>query len=240
MTTAQELLSNRILTALPAEEFARLAPWLEPVSLAAGGVVNAAGEPARHVYFPEGAVLSYFLPLANGRSAEVGMVGSEGAVGFSTLFGARQPARQVCAAVSGSALRIGVERLDAEFERSVALRRLLTKSAGEFLAQVMQRSACGLLHLSGERFATWLLLLGDRAKADELEFTQERMAHHMGLRRASVTMLCQELTDAGAIGHTRGRVRFHDRRALEQSACECYNVMTAGGAETTAPGACAF
>lgn len=236
MSTPQGLITNSILTALPAEEFTRLDHWLEPVSLAAGEVVTAAGEPARHVYFPDGAALSYFMPMSNGKTAEVGMVGGEGAAGFSTLFGARPSARQVSTAVAGSALRIGVERLGDEFARSHALRGLLTKAAGEFFAQVMQRSACGLLHLSAERFATWLLLLGDRVRMDEVEFTQERMAHHVGLRRAGVTMLCQELVNAGAIGHSRGRVRFHDRRALGQSACECYKAMAAGGAETTAPG----
>lgn len=240
MTLSQGSLANRILTALPAEEFARLAPWLEPVSLAAGEVVTAAGEPARHVYFPEGAVLSYFMPMADGRAVEVGIVGGEGAAGLNTVFGAGPSARQVCAAVAGSALRVGIERLGPEFEQSAALRGLLTRSSGEFLAQVMQRAACGILHASGGRFATWLSLLGDRAGADELEFTQERMAQHVGLRRAGVTMLCQELADARAIGHSRGRVRFLDRRALGQSACECYNAMAAGGAETTAPGACAF
>jgi CRP-like cAMP-binding protein len=241
MTAAQGLIINRVLTALPADDFARLAPWLEPVSLAAGEVVTAAGEPAWHVYFPEGAVLSYFMPMADGRAVEVGMVGGEGATGLGTLFGARQQTRHVSAAVSGSALRVGVERLDAEFERGVPLRGLMTKSAGGFVAQVMQRSACGLLHTAGARFATWLLLLGDRVRAGEVEFTQERMAHHVGLRRAGVTVLCQELADAGAIGHARGRVRFLDRRALEQSACECYNAMTAaGGAETTTPGAYVF
>lgn len=240
MSTPQKLITNRILTALPAEEFTRLAHWLEPVSLAAGEVVTEAGEPARHVYFPEGAVLSYFMPMSNGRTAEVGMVGGEGATGFSTLFGARPSARQVCAAVAGSALRVGVERLGEEFEQSPALRGLLTRYSGEFLAQVMQRSACGLLHLAGERFATWLLLLGDRVRTNEVEFTQERMAHHVGLRRAGVTVLCQELVNAGAIGHSRGRVRYHDRRALERSACECYNAMAAGGAEMTIPGVYSF
>ena len=227
MTASQELITNRILAALPAEEFERLAPWLEPVSLRAGEVVTPAGERARHVYFPEGAVLSYFMPMADGKAVEVGMVGLEGAAGLNTLFRARQSARHVSAAIEGGALRIGVERLGPEFERSAALRGLLTQASGEFLTQVMQRSACGVLHLSGGRFATWLSLLGDRAAADEVEFTQERMAHHMGLRRAGVTMLYQELVYAGAVGHSRGRVHFLDRHALRQSACECYGAMAA-------------
>ena len=91
----------------------------------------------------------------------------------------------------------------------------------------MQRSACGLLHPAGERFANWLLLLSDRVRTDEVAFTHERMAYHVGLRRAGVTVLCQELANTGAIGNTRGRIRFLDRRALEQSACECFNAMIA-------------
>jgi CRP-like cAMP-binding protein len=236
MMKPQLLITNHVLTALPAPEFARLTPWLEPVSLAAGEVITAAGESARHVYFPEGAVLSYFIPMTDGKTAEVGMVGREGAAGLSTLFGAWPSARQVRAVVSGSALRVGVERLGREFEQSAALRGLLTRYVSEFLTQVMQRSACGHLHASAGRFATWLLLLGDRARADEVEFTQERMAQHMGLRRAGITMLCRELVHAGAIGHSRGRVRFLDRRLLAQSACECYNAMApTGGAETAVP-----
>jgi CRP-like cAMP-binding protein len=238
MRPSQGSLANSILTALPAEEFERLAPWLEPVSLAAGEVVTPAGEPARHVYFPEGAVLSYFMPMADGKAVEVGMVGREGAAGLCTLFGAQQSARHVSAAVGGLTLRVAVERLGPEFERSAAFRGLLTKAGGEFLTQVMQRSACGVLHLSGGRFATWLSLLGDRTAADEVEFTQERMAQHVGLRRPGVTMLYQELIHAGAVGHSRGRVHFLDRRALRRSACECYGAMAAAnGTEMTTLGA---
>ena len=75
-------------------------------------------------------MLSYFMPMAEGRAVEVGMVGGEGAAGLNTLFGARQPARHVSAAVAGPALRVGVGRLGPEFERSAALRGLLTKAGG--------------------------------------------------------------------------------------------------------------
>jgi hypothetical protein len=66
------------------------------------------------------------------------------------------------------------------------------------------------------------------------------MAQHVGLRRAGVTVLCQELVDAGAIGHARGRDRHLYRGALGRSACECYNAMATGGAETTTPGVYSF
>ncbi|HYY97307.1 MAG TPA: hypothetical protein VE642_01885 [Pyrinomonadaceae bacterium] len=77
--------------------------------------------------------------------------------------------------------------------------------------------------------------------AGEVVTTASESAQHVGLRRAGVTMLCQELVHAGAIGHSRGRVRLLDRRLLEQSACECYHAMApTGGAETTVPDTYAF
>jgi hypothetical protein len=74
-----------------------------------------------------------------------------------------------------------------------------------------------MVKINAVRRATWLLLLNDRA---------------------GVTVLSQELVDAGAIGHSRGRIRFLDRRSLEQSACGCYNAMAAAsGAGVTMSGA---
>ena len=90
-------------------------------------------------------MLSYFVPMINGKAVEVGMVGREAASALSTLFGARPPSRHVSVTISGRALRVSVECLGPEFEQSVGLRSLLTKSAGKFIAQVMERPACGLL-----------------------------------------------------------------------------------------------
>src|SRR5688572_13514461 len=53
------LLANRLLSALPTEEFARLFPHLEPVSLAAGEVLYKLDEEMRYAYFPETAVVSH-------------------------------------------------------------------------------------------------------------------------------------------------------------------------------------
>src|SRR5258705_8477676 len=57
------LLTNRILTSLPGEDFARLLPHLEPVSLSTGQDVYKFGERLDFLYFPETVVVShvYFL-----------------------------------------------------------------------------------------------------------------------------------------------------------------------------------
>src|SRR4051812_27990959 len=60
------LLTNRLLTELPGEDFARLLPHLEPVSLSCGERLYRFGEDVEDVYFPEGAVVSHLYVLADG------------------------------------------------------------------------------------------------------------------------------------------------------------------------------
>ncbi|HEY0170565.1 MAG TPA: hypothetical protein VGB98_06050, partial [Pyrinomonadaceae bacterium] len=65
-----ELLTNRLLSALPAEDFSRLFQYLEPVSLAAGDVLYKLDAEMRHAYFPETAVVSHLYILSEGSMTE--------------------------------------------------------------------------------------------------------------------------------------------------------------------------
>jgi Mn-dependent DtxR family transcriptional regulator len=47
----------------------------------------------------------------------------------------------------------------------------------------------------------------------------------LGVTRASVNEVAQELQDAGAIEYTRGRVMILDRGELESRSCDCYRVI---------------
>lgn len=57
-------LMNHLLAALPAEEFARLSPNLEPVTLSLGQVIYESGEQLEHVFFPHDC--DHFLALYYG------------------------------------------------------------------------------------------------------------------------------------------------------------------------------
>lgn len=221
----KEMLSNKILTGLPGEEFARLVPFLEPVSLSAGQRLAEAGEPASHVYFPESAVLSWHADMQEGKSAEVGMVGRDGMAELGAVLGARPAAQSLGVTAAGSALRMRTEDFERELRGAAALRRSLLRYAGEYLAQVSQRGACAVLHRMEQRFAVWLLLLIDRLDADAVEITQERIAQHLGVRRAGVTVIAMELQKRGAISYTRGNLRVVGRRKLEAVSCECYGAL---------------
>jgi DNA-binding FadR family transcriptional regulator len=76
-----------------------------------------------------------------------------------------------------------------------------------------------------QRACRWLLFTHDRVGADEFLLTQEFLGQMLGVTRASVNEVAQQLQDAGAIEYTRGRVTILDRRQLESRSCECYGVI---------------
>lgn len=225
----KEMLTNRILTRLPDAEFARLMPQLEPVSLSAGERLAGGGEAARFVYFPESAVLSYHAALRGEKAAEVGMVGMDGVACLSPLLGSRPASHTLDVLISGSALRLWATDFERELRRAEPLRQALLAYAGEYVTQVSQRSACNILHLTGQRLAVWLLMLTERLGSDTVEVTQERIARHLGVRRAAVNLIVGGLQERGVVSYTRGSLRVEDRRALEFIACECYAAMSAQG-----------
>lgn len=56
--TPRVAVQNRILSALPPEDFARILPLLERVDLPLGKVLYAPNDLIKHVYFPEDAMIS--------------------------------------------------------------------------------------------------------------------------------------------------------------------------------------
>lgn len=221
----QQMLTNRILTRLSGAEFARLMPLLEPVSLSAGERLDGAGEPPRFAYFPETSVLSRHADMHDGKTTEVAMIGRDGAAGVPPLFDARPASHSLTVSISGTALRLRREELERELRRGETLQRALMEYAGEYATQVSQRAACAILHRLEQRLAVWLLMLRDRVDTEVIEITQERIAHHLGVRRAGVTVVVGQLQDRGAIWHGRGRLRVASRETLEAVACECYGAM---------------
>lgn len=221
----KEMLSNHILTSLTDAEFARLLPLLEPVSLTAGEQLGEAGEAMRFCYFPETAIISCQADMQDGKTAEVAMIGKDGVTGVPAMFGSRPSSHALNVTIGGSALRMRQEEFAQEFKNGEGLRRVLLAYASEYVTQVAQRAACAVLHHMERRLAVWLLMLLDRLESDIIEITHERIAQHMGVRRAGITEIAGELQHRGVISYTRGRLRIINRRGLEQVACECYGAL---------------
>lgn len=221
------LLTNKLLGALPGEDFARILPALQPVFLSPGEDLYGLGESIYFTYFPETAVISHLYVLADGNTTEATLIGREGMTGLSVIFNSPPPTHWTRATVGGIALGIRTEVIKQEFSRGGALQRLLLGYAGERLAQLSRRAVCNGRHGVEERLCSWLLMVHDRAGEDQLPLTHEQIAGHLGVRRSGVSEVAYKLQKMGMISYQRGHVRVLDREGMEELACECYPVARA-------------
>lgn len=218
------LLANGFLGALPAEDFGRVLPALEPVALHARENLPDSAD-ARHVYFPETSVVSHLVVFEDGGTVEAAMTGRDGVVGLSAVFGHHAPTHWSRVTVPGSALRMRADFFRQEFQASDAFRRQVLACAARHTAQVTQRGACVSRHRVEQRLAVWLLLLHDRAGGDDLPLTQELIARRVGTRRAGISEFAGRFQEQGLVSYSRGVLRVRDRQGLEAVACECYGLM---------------
>lgn len=219
------LLTNKILTGLPGEDFARLLPHFEPVELTCDQNLYFLGDPPEFVYFPESTVVSHLHVLSDGGTIEADIVGREGMTGLSAVFNSAPPDRWTKVLIGGSALRVRAEVIRQEFALGGGMQQSLLAYASTRLAHVAQRAVCNGLHLVEQRLCSWLLILQDRAGSERLTLTHERIARHLGTRRAGITELATTLRARGYISYSRGLIRIVNRRGLEECACECYGVL---------------
>jgi CRP-like cAMP-binding protein len=216
---------NRILSALPREEYERVTARAEPLRLPAGRVLCRAGEQLRHAYFPRGGMLSLLSVMEDGSSVEVGMVGHEGVVGIPAVLRVETMPYQVTVQLPGNVLRVGAAALREEFNRGGKLQDVVLRYMHTLLMQLSQSAACNRFHTLEQRLCRWLLISRDRARTDNFNLTQEFISQMMGAPRARVTIVAGNLQREGLISYTRGKVRIVDVRRLEATACECYRVV---------------
>ncbi|PPS45086.1 Crp/Fnr family transcriptional regulator [Chroococcidiopsis sp. TS-821] len=216
---------SRLLAALPSEDYQRLAPHLEPVSLPFQRVLHNAGEVIADIYFPTTAMISAVSIMQDGSIIEVGIVAKEGMVGIPVCWGDDTAVHQTVVQIPGEALKMKAEILKEEFYRGGALQKLLLRYTQALYTQAGQSAACNRLHTLEERLSRWLLTVSDRVESEELPLTQEFIAQMLGTRRSGVTVAASTLSRAGMIRYSRGKINITDREALELTACECYQVL---------------
>lgn len=217
--------ANRILEALPREEYARLLPLLSPVRLKKGRVLWEAGGEIRHAYFLTGGMVAMLSVTHDEETVEIGMIGSEGMAGVAAVLGCETAPYRVVAQLPAAALRIGIRALRAEFSKGGRLQDLLLRYTHALLTQVAQSTSCHRFHTAEQRLCRWLLTSADRAERDTLSLTQEFLAQMIGVPRTSVTAAAVKLQGRGFIGYRRGSITLLDRRGLESAACECYRAV---------------
>ena len=216
--------TNRLLSLLSDDDYERLRSHLSPVVFDYRKSLYEAGRPIDHVYFPVDGVASLVMTTADGSSAEVGTIGSEGMVGLPVCLGDSDAPSSVYVQVPGNALQMDARLFRGELDRSPTLNLVMLRYAHAFFNQVAQSAACVHLHRVEQRCCRWLLMTRDRMPSGDFLLTQEFLGMMLGVRRTTVTEVMSGLQKAGLVHYRRGHVTILDHEGLHHRACECYDV----------------
>jgi len=216
---------NRLLAALPPEEYQRLSGSLERVQMLLGQAVYESGGAQGYVYFPTTSIVSLLYVLKDGATAEIAVAGNEGLVGIALFMGGETTPSRAVVQSAGEGWRLRAALLKKQFERGGALQQLLLRYTQALITQMAQTAVCNRHHSVDRQLCRWLLLSLDRLPGNRLVMTQELIANMLGVRREGVTEAAGKLQAQGLIEYSRGRITVLDRKRLELRVCECYAVV---------------
>jgi CRP-like cAMP-binding protein len=216
---------NHLIKALPEDEFIRLKPNLEPVSLSLGQVIYESGEQLDYIYFPTSAIISLLYIMENGSTAEIGMAGNDGLVGIALYMGGSTTPSRAVVQSAGNAFRMRSRALNEEFRLGGVFQKILLRYTQYFMTQISQTAVCNRLHSVEQQLCRWLLINHDLLQTNELIMTHDLIANMLGVRREGVSIAAGNLQKRGLIKYVRGTITMLDRDALESAACECYRVV---------------
>jgi CRP-like cAMP-binding protein len=219
--------ADKLLAALPADDYARLAPTLGASPLKLKRLLYKPGEPIDKVYFPGDGFASVATVLKDGSMVEVATIGREGTLGMSAALNQDpSPSAAMVQAEIDTCYTMSAEAFRKEMDRRGSFDDLLTRYGEALVGFIMQSTACNAVHSVEQWLSRWLLLAHDRVGKDEFPLTQEFAAMMLGTSRRTVTVVAGTLQKAGLIKYHRGHVTVVDREDLEAASCECYRTAT--------------
>lgn len=202
----------------------RIASHLTLVSLAQRTSLVTPGGPIPRCYFFESGVASVISNTADGKQAEIGIIGREGMVDLAAVLGGKSTPLEVFVHIPGEAYAIATSEVVRLVDESRDFRRLVLGFAHSFLIQVSQTALATASRTVEDRLARWLLMTCDRLESDSFQMTHEFLSLSLGVRRAGVTDALNSLRSAGFIATSRGQITVNDRRGLEERAGDSYGV----------------
>jgi CRP-like cAMP-binding protein len=216
---------NKLLLAIPDEEFRKIRSRLQFVDLPHHFILHQPHQTVRFAHFPNAGLISLVVELKDGRTVEAGLLGNEGASGMPAVLGlSRSPLREIVQ-IEGDAFRMRVNALRELLPSTPVLQATLNRYAAGLAMQVAQTAACNRLHKIEERLSRWLLIAQDRVDSGIVPITHDFLATMLGTDRPSVSVAAGVLQREGIIEYTRGSVRILNRKKLESFACECYALI---------------
>jgi len=225
VTAHSTRVGNRLLAALPPEDFGLLTPHFQKVSFEPDAVLVRSGDELDQVYFPHSGAVTFMVEMPDGQTVANTLLGREGALASFSVLGPSRSSVTAIVRVGGTASRIAAPKFRLAYARSAAIRHVVQVHVRALLLQLQHVAACNALHQVEGRLARWLLQLHDRVPDDVLPLTQEALAQLLGVRRTTVTLTMNKFRAAGAIRTDRRGFIEVNRTRLNGIACECYAVM---------------
>jgi CRP-like cAMP-binding protein len=216
---------NILLGALPAAEYDRLAPNLEPVRLPRPEVLDRPNEVIEHVYFPTSGLASIVAIGEGGESVDTAMIGREGMTGLAVFLGTGQMPVLTIVQVPMVGVRLRSDDLRAELRNHGKLVDLLYRFTQVVMVSMSQLILCNRAHRMDQRAARWLLQVDERVDESPFDVTQQFLAEMIGTQRPTISLAVRQFTDAGLIRHSRGRIEITDRNGLLERACGCLPII---------------
>lgn len=216
---------NALLDALSPAALARLEKEWTKVELESKQVLYRPDEQITHIYFPLTAIIAMLTMMEDGASIESATVGREGASWISASLHSPTMPCQTMVAVGGSAMKIPSDLVEREIKMNGAFHNVWSAYAHALLIQTLRSTACNGLHSIAQRASRWMLTTLDRTDGDRFEITHEFFGMLLGVRRASVSTVVEDLVAQDILSVSRGKVVVHNRPHLERTACECYGVI---------------
>jgi CRP-like cAMP-binding protein len=217
--------SNKVLLATPNNEFELMRSDLTYIDLPHHLSLHEPTQKIEFVYFPNRGMVSQVVVTKDGRTVEVGVVGSEGYVGAGLAVGLSRSSVREIIQIAGDGFRMMGSALERILRSAPQLQVILNRHTGLQGMQVAQTAACNRLHDIEQRLSRWLLMTQDRVDSGTLPITHDFIATMMGTDRSTVSVAASALQKKGIIDYLRGAVKIVNRRKLEKSACECYSVI---------------
>lgn len=218
-------ISNRILLALPEEEFVLVRLQLEPMDLPSRLNLHQPDRPLEFLCFPNQGLISVVVTTKDGRAVEAGLIGKEGCTGTALAVNLSVSHLLHVVQLEGEGCTLSRAALKAVLPLAPKLRLALSRFAIIQGMQTAQTAACNRLHDVEQRLARWLLMAQDRVDTSWLAITHDFLATMLGTDRPTVTVAARRLQDRKAIEYKPGAVRVVNHHTLEESACECYQVI---------------
>lgn len=213
---------NAILSALPPDEAATLAPFLRTRILVPGELIEEQFGAIEFVHFIESGILSMVAVSADGSALEAGMIGREGLSGFQTAEGDAQTAFRLVVQIAGVAQRVRASDFVRILSNAPRLRALTAMYARSLFVQLGYTSLAGGQYKIEQRLARWLLMMHDRIATNSLPLTHRFISGVLGVQRPGITAAMHVLEGEHLIRSLRNEVIILSRSGLKEFARGSY------------------